>query len=37
MTLLITINKKCTCDDAFVNIISKVIISKVFIIIIVLS
>ena len=30
MTLLITVNSKPMCNDAFINFISKIIISKVF-------
>jgi hypothetical protein len=37
MTLLITVNKKNICDVAFVNVISTIIISKVFITIVVVS
>jgi hypothetical protein len=37
MTLLITVNKKQICNVVFINDISKVVISKVFISIIVVS
>jgi hypothetical protein len=37
MTLLITLNKKHICNVAFINVISKVVIRKVFISIVVVS
>ena len=37
MTLLITVNKKHICIVTFINVISKVVISKVFIYIVVVS
>ncbi len=37
MTLLITVNKKHICNAEFINVTSKVIISKVFIISIVIE
>ncbi len=37
MTLLVTVNKKLRCNVAFINVINKVIVSKAFISIFVVS